>query len=228
MCMKKLKKIFSLLSFTEKHLWPCLALLGCGVYFCFWVCLVSSTDLFCYSVLTGLMWVHQGLLLCHAPLCLTASKVQWTDRLQGECRGSRLISTAATDLLCNLVNHPVPLYVGTCHCSRTVSVWGKETPVVCLCDASQNRRVWQGHLAVSRRSVCVFNQGLVLVTGLWRQPLSGASGVCLLFFCLPVLLSSSGSWSKPPERMAVINTQQGNSLASKCCSVLTGHKFWKW
>ena len=62
---------------------------------------------------------------------------------------------------------------------------------------------------MSRCSVCIFTQGLILVVVPRRQPLTGASGVYLLLFCLAVLLSSSGSWSKP-EWMAVINMQLGN------------------
>lgn len=41
-----------------------------------------------------------------------------------------------------------------------------------------------------------------------RQPLSGASRVYLLFFCLTILLSSSGSSSKP-EQIDVIKMQLG-------------------
>lgn len=77
---------------------------------------------------------------------------------------------------------------------------------VCLCDTVQSRWVWQGHVEVSRHSVCGFSQGLVLFL---RDCPWVRSQECTCSSVSPILLSPSGSWSKL-EQMAVINLCLGN------------------
>lgn len=75
-----------------------------------------------------------------------------------------------------------------------------------LRDAVQSGWVWQGYVEVSRHSVCVFTQGLLLFLG--DCPWVG-SQECTCSSVSPILLSPSGSWNKL-EQVVVVHWCLGN------------------